>query len=100
MTRPATARSGYGYSVQDAAYRLQFIERSFPLLPDVPAVFFEWKRLLLAYNVMGVQVHDARIAALMKVHNVDRILTLNQKDFARYQGITAINPQQIISGQI
>jgi predicted nucleic acid-binding protein len=100
LTRPATARGGYGYSVQDAAYRLQFIELNFPLLPDVPAVFFEWKRLLLAYNITGVQVHDARIAALMKVHGVSRILTLNQKDFARYQGLAAVNPQQIISGQI
>ncbi len=98
LTRPATARGGYGFSVQDAAYRLQFIERNFPLLPDIPAVFFEWKRLLLAHNVTGVQVHDARIAALMKVHGSTRILTLDQKDFVRYHGITAINPQQIISG--
>ncbi len=98
LTRSARARGGYGFSVQDAAYRLQFIERNFPLLPDIPAVFFEWKRLLLAHNVTGVLVHDARIAALMKVHGSTRILTLDQKDFVRYHGITAINSQQIISG--
>jgi hypothetical protein len=32
---------------------------------------------------MGVQVHDARLVAAMKVHGVTRILTINIRDFSR-----------------
>ncbi len=95
MTRPVTARGGYGLTPQDAAFRLQFIERHFPLLPDSPLVYQEWKQLVTTLRVSGVQVHDARIAALMRVHNVTTILTLNTKDFTRYPAITALTPQQI-----
>jgi hypothetical protein len=42
--------------------------------------------------VSGVQVHDARIAAAMRVHGVTHLLTLNTGDFTRYPGITAVHP--------
>jgi predicted nucleic acid-binding protein len=32
---------------------------------------------------MGVQVHDARIVAVMNVHGVTHLLTLNGGDFSR-----------------
>jgi hypothetical protein len=39
-------------------------------------------------------VHDARIVAMMLTCGVARILTLNERDFARYapEGIVVINP--------
>ena len=37
-----------------------------------------------------------RIAALMLAHGVTHILTLNPTDFARYSGITAVTPQEIL----
>ncbi|HJT69510.1 MAG TPA: hypothetical protein VJ731_04885 [Terriglobales bacterium] len=40
----------------------------------------------------GVQVHDARLVAAMRVHGVKRILTFNDKDFARYTDIAALHP--------
>jgi predicted nucleic acid-binding protein len=39
-----------------------------------------------------VQVHDARLVAAMRVHSVKRILTFNDKDFARYTDIAAVHP--------
>src|SRR6266571_1960031 len=50
LTRPVTARGGYGLSVTDAERRLPFIERHFPLLPDHAAAYFEWKRLVVAHG--------------------------------------------------
>ena len=96
LTRPATARGGYGLSVADAERRLPFIERHFPLLLDHAAAYFEWKRLVVAHRVMGIQVHDARLVALMKVHGIAHVLTLNPIDFARYAGITVITPHEIV----
>jgi predicted nucleic acid-binding protein len=42
-----------------------------------------------------VQVHDARLVAAMRVHGVKRILTFNDKDFARYTDIEAEHPRSV-----
>jgi predicted nucleic acid-binding protein len=49
------------------------------LLPDNLAVHQEWRKLLVMSNVSGVQVHDARLVAAMRVHGVGTILTFNEK---------------------
>lgn len=94
-TRPATARSGYGLSVVEADRRAKVIENQFTLISESGKVHAEWRRLIVAYSVMGVQVHDARLVAAMTVHGVTHILTLNVKDFSRYQGITALAPEDV-----
>ena len=55
-------------------------------------VYSEWKRLVVAYGVTGVQAHDARLVAAMNVHGIGRILTFNVQDFTRYKEIEAIRP--------
>jgi predicted nucleic acid-binding protein len=65
------------------------------MLPDTPEVHVLWRRLLVAHAVSGVQVHDARLAAAMLVHGVNRILTFNTLDFARFTGIQAVNPADL-----
>ena len=69
------------------------IERLFVLLPDRPEIHTEWRSLVLACAVSGVQVHDARLVAAMRVHGVHRLLTLNVTDFSRYPGIVAVHPR-------
>jgi predicted nucleic acid-binding protein len=61
------------------------------LLPDIPAIHEEWRKLLVMHNVSGVQVHDARLVAAMRVYGVKRILTFNHRDFARYADIEAVH---------
>lgn len=91
LTRPAN-RNGYGRLPEEADRLARGIEAKFRFLPDSPAVHEEWRRLLKDYRVSGVQVHDARLVAAMGVHGVRRILTLNAKDFARFEDIEAIHP--------
>ncbi len=95
LTRPATVRGGYGLSITEAQYRLKFIERHFRVVPDPPSIYAEWKQIVISHSVKGVQVHDARIAALMKAHGIPRILTLNKSDFLRYKFVTAFDPHDI-----
>lgn len=95
-TRPASARGGYGLAVDVAERKLRLLERVFALLPDAPAVCQEWRRLVVAHGVVGVQVHDARLVAAMKTNGVTNILTLNAVDFRRYDGIHAIGPDAVI----
>jgi predicted nucleic acid-binding protein len=35
------------------------------------------------------------LVAAMRVHAVKRILTFNEKDFARYPGIEAVHPRSL-----
>jgi predicted nucleic acid-binding protein len=93
-TRPLN-RNGYGLSPQEADRRAKFFEDKLQLLPDSIAVHQEWRRLLVTHNVSGVQVHDARLVAAMRVQDVRRILTFNDKDFARYRDIEAIHPRSV-----
>jgi predicted nucleic acid-binding protein len=92
-TRPA-ARNGFGLQPADADRLLRLIERLFPLLPEAPTVYPEWRRLVVRFGVSGVQVHDARLVAAMLASGVTHILTLNTADFTRYAGVgvVAVDP--------
>ncbi len=46
-------------------------------------------------QVFDLQVHDAKIAAAMKAHNIENLLTFNAKDFKRYPDIKAVEPKDV-----
>jgi predicted nucleic acid-binding protein len=96
-TRPVD-RNGYGLSPQETDQRARFFEEKLRLLPDSLAVHEVWRKLLVAKGVSGAQVHDARLVAAMRVHGVKRILTFNDKDFARYEEIEAVHPRALPRG--
>ena len=93
-TRPPE-RHGYGLTPLEADRRARRIERAVTWLPGGEAVSREWRRLIVAHAVSGVQVYDARLVAVMKVHDVTHLLTLNDRDFARYPGIIVVHPSQV-----
>ena len=93
-TRPASA-NGFGLTVAETDQRVRVIERLFTLLPDGPTVHAEWRRLVVAHAVSGVQVHDARLVAWMRVHGLTVLLTFDTADFRRYPGISALRPQDV-----
>ncbi|HLJ26534.1 MAG TPA: type II toxin-antitoxin system VapC family toxin [Candidatus Angelobacter sp.] len=94
MTRPRD-RNGFGLTVADAELEVRAIETGMIFLPDNDAVYREWRRIVVQHRVLGVQVHDARLAAAMYVHHVSHILTLNVPDFSRFTGLTAVHPSSI-----
>jgi predicted nucleic acid-binding protein len=91
MTRPL-ARNGFGLTVVEADREVRVVEAGMSFLPDNAAVYREWRRIVLELGVLGVQVHDARLAAAMYVHRVSHILTLNVTDFNRFSSITVVHP--------
>ncbi|WP_225894477.1 PIN domain-containing protein [Atlanticothrix silvestris] len=53
---------------------------------------------MLEYGVMGVNVHDARLVAVILVHGLTNILTFNTRDFTRYANkITPVHPGNLVS---
>jgi predicted nucleic acid-binding protein len=67
------------------------------ILVERDTLYAELKRIGGKYAVVGKQVHDARIAAMMLVWGVPRILTLNERDFRRYapEGIVVVTPASL-----
>jgi predicted nucleic acid-binding protein len=68
-TRPASV-NGLGMSVSATDRWARVIERLFLLAPDRPEVHTEWRRIVVADSVTGVQVHDARIVAAMRLQTI------------------------------
>ncbi len=95
-TRPSTARGGLGLTVEATERRLRLLERHFPVLRDNPDSYSRWKSLVTTHNVMGVQVHDARLVASMIANGITHLLTANVADFTRYPGITVNAPEEIV----
>lgn len=91
MTRPRE-RNGLGLSINEAETEVRLIESGMTLLPDSAEVYKEWRRIIVAHRVSGVQVHDARLAAAMYFHGIRHILTLNRSDFDRFEGVTVCIP--------
>ncbi len=89
-TRPASARGGYGLSVGETERRLRVLERLFAVLTENSGTYPLWRNLVVAHGVQGVQVHDARLVALMQAHGISRILTINVADFSRYAGVVSV----------
>ena len=95
-TRPRNQRNGLNLPTSQTNQLLQTAEQVFPLLPDTPSVYHEWRQLVVSYGVSGVQVHDARLVAVMLAHGVKHILTFDAK-FSRYlhEGIVVVDPAHV-----
>lgn len=94
-TRPVSARGGLGLSLDQTELKAQVIERYFVPLPDSPATFREWRRLVLDHSVIGIAVHDAKLVASMNVYGVTNLVTFNGDDFKRYTSIMVVNPSDV-----
>ncbi len=94
-TRPTLARGGFGRSVDETARCVEFFQRLGQVLHDDPAIFEQWKQLVISRAVSGKAVHDARIVAHMLVAKVDHILSFNPQDFLRYREVTSLTPADV-----
>ena len=94
-TRPI-AVNGFGWPVETVEAEIDRLRDQFPFLPETPAVFDEWLRLVKKHRVIGKQVHDSRLVAMRNIHQVDRLLTFNTGDF-RVFGEIAVSPDEIVA---
>ena len=89
------SNNGLGLSASETGSEIASILSSFPLINDTPALFSEWRALVTAHGCMGKIAHDARIAAALRTHGLTHLLTFNVGDFARFPGITILDPKVI-----
>lgn len=79
------------------ATEFAFLKTHFTILPDTPAVFPEWEKLVTTDKVIGKPSHDARLVAAMLAHGVTHLLTFNDVDFRRYAEITVLAPAAVVA---
>ena len=92
-------KNGFGLSVAETDRLARVIERDFEFLPDRREVHDRSSSLLVAHSIQGVRVHDARLAASMYVHGVGHILTINVRDFRRFDGLRIVHPTELQDAQ-
>jgi len=98
-TRPV-ANNGLGLSPGQALKLLEHeIEPLCSIVHEPATLYLVLKRLIAKYNVVGKQVHDARLAAMMLVWQINDVLTLNDRDFRRYEpeGLRIVTPEMLIN---
>lgn len=98
-TRPI-ANNGLNLPPADVSQMFQqAIEPFCVVITERDTLPAEFRRLLLHYGLVGKQVHDARLVAMMLVWQIDSILTLNDRDFRRYEpeGITISTPASVVT---
>jgi predicted nucleic acid-binding protein len=93
-TRPEKD-NGLGKTIAATDRYCRFLESFLTVLPEISAIFTEWRTLVVNYQVSGKNVHDARIVAAMNVLGVRRILTFNTSDFIRYNRLEVVHPQSV-----
>lgn len=94
-TRPV-AHNGFGWPVDRTANEVRALLSQLPLLDDTADVFAHWLRLVQTHAVVGKKVHDARLVATARAHNVTHLLTFNGPDFARFTAeVTVVDPKTL-----
>jgi len=92
-TRPESG-NGFGWSTATAAEAIRALRDQFPLLNETAGVLDRWFELVERWQVSGKRVHDARLAALLLEHGIQRLLTFNTSDFPLSWGVDAAHPTQ------
>ncbi len=95
-TRPPQV-NGIGLTPVQATAELVRAKKLFQLLPESPALYPEWERLVTTFRVTGKNAHDARLVAAMTCQGIAHILTFNAQDFSRYPGVTVLDPVTVAS---
>jgi len=95
-TRPRN-RNGLGMTVQETRSEVKEIKASYPVLLDLPGIYDEWEALAVRHACHGKVAHDARYVAAINLHGVTHLLTFNTGDFARFPGITCLDPATVTS---
>jgi len=90
VTRPQTY--GNPQPIEVVVERVRAFQAQFQVAEDNPQVTTQLLNLLQQFPTAGRQVHDANIVATMLTVGIDRLLTHNVGDFARFSALITVIP--------
>ena len=88
--------NGLGLTPDQTILEMEDLKREYPLLAETPSIFSHWEALIRKHKPTNRRVFNARHVAFMIVHQIPRILTFNDQDFAPYTEIQAVNPFDLL----
>lgn len=94
-TRPVEV-NGLGMTAQVADMRITDLLRLGRVAAEPATAFDRWRRLVNEANIVGKRAHDARLAAFLTELGVPELITLNPRDFARFNGVAGIDLELIV----
>ena len=75
-----------------ALARVRYFQRRFQVADETAVVTARLLTLLRTIPAGGAQIHDANIVATMQAYGIQRLLTENVADFARFSGVITLVP--------
>ena len=90
--------NGLGLSAHLADEMIESLERLYLMLPETPKIFPLWKSLVSTHQVLGKQVHDARLAAVCWANGISHLLSFNVSHFMRFTtsaSLTILAPRNL-----
>lgn len=94
-TRPIT-NNGLGLSPAAGQIVVTNFLNLYPLIQEGSSVFSEWLGIVSSQPCLGKVAHDARYVAAMRSLGLTHLMTFNSADFARFAGITVIDPSSAV----
>jgi predicted nucleic acid-binding protein len=99
VTRP-TDVNGMGWSTERAGSEVRQLWDCFPMLWEPPQSLALWLQLVERHDVKGKRTHDAKLAALMKAHDVKHLLTFNDAHFTSFPDVIVLDPVKVAAGEV
>ena len=96
VTRPVDV-NGLGFSPAATEQAIEQICDMFTFLKDERTIYQYWLKLVANFKVLGRNSHDARLVAALDRHRISHLLTLDAKDFKRFEHITILTPQSVLA---
>ncbi len=85
-----------GWSVGRTETEIKSLIRSFPIALESSEAITNWFELTVTHQVRGKRAHDIKLLGLMLATGISNLVTFNPKDFPDVDGITIINPGNLI----
>src|SRR5688500_3016115 len=80
-TRPTGSPNWLGMSPQTTSEIIDVFIREFELAPETPDVLTALRKVLSQVEVVGKQVHDARLVAICHTHRITGLVPFNPRHF-------------------
>jgi predicted nucleic acid-binding protein len=93
-SRPLDA-NGFGWPVQEVRTAINQALERFEMIIETSPAFAERLQLASMNSVIGKKAHDARLAAICRIENLN-LLTFNTADFRRFD-ILAVSPNEFLA---
>ena len=98
-TRPQVA-NGLGLPVREVIALIKYFQSDFRLASETADIFPTLVSIGTAANVVGKQIHDARLVATCHVLQIPALLTFNHRHFVRFEqllpGLRVMTPAQVV----